>query len=301
MKPQHTESPTISVIVPSYNSASTIRNCLESIIGQHTKLSYEVIVVDSSTDTTPEIVGEFDPHVTLVHSRVRLFPGPARNLGIDHARAGIIAFTDSDCVVDAHWIDNIHRAHQSHDAVGGRILNGTPRSAIGTALYLTEFAEFGSRKPRLVPSVPTCNMSYKTRVFEEYGSFPDVFWGEEYILNTRIVEKISFAPEIVVTHMNRTAFGETVRHSYKVGNGCALSRVATNRQEYLFRFKFLIPFVWLYRLAKIGVKAVQAGNAPGLIVSLPFLMVDLLAWNAGFLRGAIDYAPQRDARQQKTS
>ncbi|HYP26430.1 MAG TPA: glycosyltransferase, partial [Blastocatellia bacterium] len=51
------DTPLVSVIVPSYNSARTIRACLDAILGQETGSSYEVIVVDSSTDETAEIVG----------------------------------------------------------------------------------------------------------------------------------------------------------------------------------------------------------------------------------------------------
>lgn len=297
----NTELPVISVIVPSYNSAGTIRQCLESIIAQNTALDFEVIVVDSSTDNTPEIIREYSSSVLLIHSQARLYPGPARNLGIERARAQIIAFTDSDCVVDADWIDNIYLAHQAHDAVGGKILNGTPRSPFGTALYLTEFIGFGTSKDRLVSSVPTCNMSYKKKVFETYGVFPDVFWGEEYILNTSITEKILFSGNVVVTHMNRTEFLVTVRHSYKVGNGCALSRILTNEHGYLFRFKFLIPLIWLYRFLIIAAKSVEAGRFPGFLVTMPFVLIDLIAWNFGFLRGAFEHAAEANVEQPEAS
>jgi len=297
----HSDLPSISVVIPSYNSSGTIRRCLESIIAQTTALTFEVIVVDSSTDDTADIVNEYASKVVLVRSQTRLYPGPARNLGIERARASIVAFTDSDCIVDADWIENINRAHQAHDAVGGRILNGTPRNSFGTALYLTEFAEFGVSRDRLVSSVPTCNMSYKKRVFEKYGTFPDVFWGEEYILNTRILEKIFFSGDVVVTHLNRTAFGVAVRHSYKVGNGCALSRILAKRQGYLFRYKFLIPLIWGYRFLKIVANSGRAGNLIGFTMAAPFVLIDLMAWNLGFLKGAFEYGRSGDSSPHEVS
>ncbi len=295
------EQPTISVIIPSYNSAGTMRQCLQAIISQKTELKFEIIVVDSSTDNTPKIIDEYLPTVTLIRSHSRLPPGPARNRGIEHASAPIIAFTDSDCIVDDNWIDNIYRAHQKHDAVGGRIVNGTPRSPFGTALYFTEFAEFGTNNDRLVPSVPTCNMSYKKQLFEKYGVFPDVFWGEEYVLNLRILEKVFFSGNVIVTHMNRTDFLVTVRHSYKVGNGCALSRILTNQQSYLFRYKILIPLIWAYRFQKIAVKSVQAGNFLEFVVAMPFVFIDLIAWNLGFLKGAFEHGAKASFSQGEDS
>jgi len=295
------ELPVISVIVPSYNSAGTIRRCLDSIVAQNTALTFEIIVVDSSTDNTPDVVDEYSSSVILVQSQSRLYPGPARNLGIKKARAQLIAFTDADCVVDTDWIDNIHRAHQTHDAVGGRILNGTPHNPFGTALYFIEFSEFDSNQDRIVSSVPTCNMSYKKQVFEKYGLFPDVFWGEEYIFNTSISEKIFFSGNVVVTHMNRKEFSGTVRHAYKVGNGCALSRILTNQLGFLFRYKLLIPSLWSYRFLKIAKNSIQAGSLLSFVVTMPFIVIDLIAWNLGFLKGASQYEHKTDTRQGKLS
>lgn len=50
---------TVSVVIPSYNSAKTIRDCLRAVLDQ-TRPAEEVIVVDSSDDETPEIIrGQF--------------------------------------------------------------------------------------------------------------------------------------------------------------------------------------------------------------------------------------------------
>ncbi|RMF29026.1 MAG: glycosyltransferase, partial [Chloroflexi bacterium] len=40
----------LSILIPSYNSAATIRACLDSVLAQETPLPYEVIVADSSDD-----------------------------------------------------------------------------------------------------------------------------------------------------------------------------------------------------------------------------------------------------------
>ena len=277
--------PAISVIVPSYNSARTIVGCLEALTRQQTRLDYEIIVVDSSTDDTPELVRAFAPRVQLLLSEQQLFPGPARNAGIGRGRADIFAFTDADCRVAPDWIERIHRAHADHDAVGGRILNGTPGNICGTALYLAEFVEFAAGRDRRCASVPSCNISYKRSLFEKYGTFPDVPWGEEYILNTRIRDGISFAAAVAVHHVNRTGLAETVRHARKVGHGAALSRRATGQVAWLFRFRFLVPLLFFYRLIRIGRAAVGSGQALAFLAAGPVLVVDLVAWTLGFWAG----------------
>ena len=49
----------ISVIIPTYNSSSTIKKALDSVFDQSYEGEYEVIVVDSSKDDTPWIVKQY--------------------------------------------------------------------------------------------------------------------------------------------------------------------------------------------------------------------------------------------------
>ena len=281
----------ISVIVPSYNSARTIRRCLESLLHQHTARSYEIIVADSSTDDTPAIVGTFGGRVRLVRNDRQLPPGPARNLGVREARGAILAFTDSDCVPEPDWLEQIARAHERHEAVGGRIDNGTPGSWCGTALYLAEFVEFGGGPERVVASMPSCNISYSRRLFDAHGGFPDVAWGEEYIFNHRLPDGVLFTPAAAVRHVNRTGFGETLHHARRVGHGSAISRWATGQLGFLFRWPVLIPLLWFYRLARIAALSLRAGRFTSFAWALPMLILDLGAWTLGFRDGA------RESRQ----
>jgi len=51
----------LSVIIPSYNSENTIEKCLNSLKSQSFSGEYEIIIVDSSADRTPHIVGNRYP------------------------------------------------------------------------------------------------------------------------------------------------------------------------------------------------------------------------------------------------
>lgn len=285
------DRPDVSVIVPSFNAARTIDACLAALVAQQTTARYEIIVVDSSTDDTPARIARHAPRVTLVRSARRLPPGPARNLGIERARAPLLAFTDTDCVVAPDWIEAIRAAHREHDAAGGRILNGTPESLCGTALYFTEFVEFGGGAARRVASMPSCNISYKRALLERHGPFPDVTWGEEYILNHRLPDGVWFSPAMCVRHLNRTGCAEALRHARKVGHGCALSRRETGQARLLFRLRPLALLLWPYRLVKITACAARAGQLVALVVAAPALVAQLGAWTLGFLRGTAPGGP----------
>jgi len=89
--------PSVTVIVPAYNAATTIARALASVAAQG-RGDMEVIVVDdSSVDGTADIVRAFsDLKVRLLRTEARSGAAAARNLGIRHARGRYVAFLDAD-------------------------------------------------------------------------------------------------------------------------------------------------------------------------------------------------------------
>ena len=88
-------TPTVSVIIPTYNRAAMLRQALESVRLQEVE-GVEIIVVDSeSTDGTPQVVQEFQPGIVYL-KQSRQGVAAARNLGIRNSKAPYIAFLDSD-------------------------------------------------------------------------------------------------------------------------------------------------------------------------------------------------------------
>ena len=82
----------ISVIIPSYNSEITIIGCLNALQNQSYGGCYDITLIDSSDDGTPEIVSLEYPNVKLIHLNDRTDPGTARNIGIAEAKGDLIAF-----------------------------------------------------------------------------------------------------------------------------------------------------------------------------------------------------------------
>ena len=87
----------ISVIIPTYNSESTIKECLDSVFNSNFK-NFEVILVsDKSIDDTVEIAKKYDCQIIeLLENK-----GPAyvRNLGAKNAKGNILFFIDSDVII----------------------------------------------------------------------------------------------------------------------------------------------------------------------------------------------------------
>ena len=92
MKPN---TPRVSIIIPTYNRAEMLVECLESIFAQ-TCDAYEVIVVDDgSTDNTDELIKPYLDRVKYIKHENR-GNAAARNSGLDLAKGEYIAFLDSD-------------------------------------------------------------------------------------------------------------------------------------------------------------------------------------------------------------
>lgn len=89
--------PPISIIVPVFNRAHTIRRTLDSCLRQ-TDRDWEAIVVDdASTDDSIDIISSIrDPRIRLMRHDVNQGAGPARNTGARAASGEWIAFLDSD-------------------------------------------------------------------------------------------------------------------------------------------------------------------------------------------------------------
>ncbi|MCU6763689.1 Hyaluronan synthase [uncultured Roseburia sp.] len=88
----------ISVILPIYNQETYLRQCLDSIIEQTLKDIEILCVNDGSTDSTAEILSEYQRK----DSRIKVFTqeqkgaGAARNLGLSQASGEFLVFWDSD-------------------------------------------------------------------------------------------------------------------------------------------------------------------------------------------------------------
>lgn len=94
----------VSVIIPAWNEAEHIGDCLRSVAAQ-TRPPDEVIVVDNnSTDNTATIAASF-PFITLLHQTAEQGLIATRNMGFAHASGDILVRIDADIVLDSAWIE----------------------------------------------------------------------------------------------------------------------------------------------------------------------------------------------------
>ncbi|MDY0039233.1 MAG: glycosyltransferase family A protein, partial [Desulforhabdus sp.] len=85
----------VSVIIPTYNRASFLKEALDSVLLQQNAEMEVIVVDDGSTDDTAAIVESFGRAVTYLYQS-NAGVSAARNTGIKAARGRWLALLDSD-------------------------------------------------------------------------------------------------------------------------------------------------------------------------------------------------------------
>jgi glycosyltransferase involved in cell wall biosynthesis len=167
--------PTISVIIPVYNGAKTIKETIESVLNQ-TWQNFELLVInDGSNDATLEIIQ------TIKDTRIQVFSYPnsgvsaSRNRGLTKAEGEFISFIDADDLWTPDKLELQLQALQDHpqaavayswsdwiDQSGKFLRKGGHITVNGKAyekLLLRDFIESGS------------NPLIKKQALDEVGDF----------------------------------------------------------------------------------------------------------------------------------
>lgn len=97
----------ISFVVPAYNEARFIDQCLSAITLRCTEASinFELIVIDNgSTDNTADLARQYTSHV---HSLDRSSVSHARNIGASLATNELLVFIDGDVTISSKWVETL--------------------------------------------------------------------------------------------------------------------------------------------------------------------------------------------------
>lgn len=106
-----------SVIIPVYNTAQYLDECLQSVLRQ-SQIDLEVIIIDDgSTDNSEEVLSSYektDARVS-VFKQENMKQGAARNNGLKHAIGEYIYYLDSDDSIDLDAMETCYYYAQKYD------------------------------------------------------------------------------------------------------------------------------------------------------------------------------------------
>jgi len=171
--------PLVSIIVPTKNSANTLRACLNSIRRQSYQ-NFELIIVDNfSNDNTREIADEFGGIFYLI--------GPERctqvNFGVSKAKGKYIYRVDSDFVLEQDVVkEAVERCEVlGYDAI---IVHNTSDSSVSFWARVRKMERDSYKTAKDTVSA----RFLKKYVFKSIGGFDiNLVAGEDYDLQNRLV------------------------------------------------------------------------------------------------------------------
>ncbi len=102
--------PTVSIIIPVYNAAKYLRECLDSVSNQEYKDWECILVNDCSTDNSSEILKEYqekDNRFNILNNEINSGVSVARYKGLSVATGEWIAFIDSDDIVSNIYLQSM--------------------------------------------------------------------------------------------------------------------------------------------------------------------------------------------------
>lgn len=111
-------TPRISILVPIYNVAPYLEQCLDSIVHQ-TFSDLEIICInDGSTDNSLDIVHRFaqrDPRIIIIDKKNTGY-GDSMNLALRQAKGEYVGIVEPDDWVEPGAFERLYRASQEFDA-----------------------------------------------------------------------------------------------------------------------------------------------------------------------------------------
>lgn len=210
--------PFVSIVIPVYNAAHTLKKGLDSLMGlDYPKDCLEIWCVDGrSTDASREIAAAYP---------VRVIDNPqrgvvsGRNRGFFAARGELIAFSDADCTFDASWIRNAVGYFEDSTVAGvtGPIELPLDQNTLGRCINLlfrlaAAFASGGHENevPAVQPAkhIPTCNAIYRAALLQKVMPIPEHFVTGEDVAMSHQLQRLGYqllsVPDVRVQHYKRS-------------------------------------------------------------------------------------------------
>ena len=267
----------LSIIVVHYKVKKELFECIRSILASHTKISYEIIVVDN--DEIPKIGRDLKkkfPNVTYVPNENNGYGG-GNNRGAKYAKGKYLFILNPDTILEPGCIDILINYLQENGDVaiaapllydkknnivplqGVRALN--PINAIFSFSFVHRlfknnpifrhfgyFNEWDKSSVKEVQSISGAAFIMRKKIFEKIKGFDEKFflYFEEYDLCKRVVQqghKIVMCPKAKVRH----ALGKSTQKSSNI------EKIFMQSRFYYFKKHFgLIPALFTEMVLRIN-------------------------------------------------
>lgn len=201
-----------SIIIPSYNSLSTIKECLDAVSDLDYE-NYEVIVVDDcSNDGSVEVIKKFPYRLEALDQNVG--SAQSRNIGAKQGKGEVLLFLDADIVISPNALELAEKYLQENKNIDVFFASFSPKlrfknlSSQYKHLYLCYYYLKQGEKIHTLDS----SFAFITKsLFEKIGGFDNKLGkiSEDVDLGVRLTKAgytIKINREIQMEHIKRYSF-----------------------------------------------------------------------------------------------
>jgi glycosyltransferase involved in cell wall biosynthesis len=268
----------VSIIIPTYNSGETLKECLTSIQGQSYSF-YEAIIVDNfSNDDTLEMARAFGAKII----QQKCNPAQARNIGITNSTGKYILFLDSDQVLSQAVVGECVEKCEN-ERIGMVII---PEVFIGkdfwsfcSAVWKNYYEEvgrlYGDRKD-IIHNEP--RFFIKEKITHVGMLDNSLLWGEDYNLHEKLKRANVREAECKskIYHQELTSIKDTLIKNLRYGKSMPVFLQQTKKQIFPLMFGHtLLTFREVFKNFKNS-PSVVVGCAVLLYTKLCSIMIGLL-------------------------
>lgn len=206
-----TNNPLVSIIIRTYNEEEKIRRCLTAVFRQKTKISYEVIVIDSgSDDYTLSIVKQF-PRISIIRTNKTDFSyGRALNVAADQANGKYLACLSAHAIPDDNWLNHLAAGFNDQCLAGAYSRQVADNSRCPLTIRMLDDHHrkiCRSTKPQLffsnAGSMIAKNIWQKIPFNEQLKASEDYLWAQKAC---EAGYRISYQPQAVIEHWHQPDF-----------------------------------------------------------------------------------------------
>jgi len=157
-------SPLVSIVVPAFNGARFLRECVDSILAQRYRPIELIVLDDASTDETPSIMAEYGTRVRYVRQPTNRGQFDNVNDGIKLALGELICVYHADDVYLPTIVESEVAYMQAHPEVGAVFASDIFTDAQGREIGRLELPpETRGERPLSYATVLNALLTYKNR------------------------------------------------------------------------------------------------------------------------------------------
>jgi len=254
-EPNEQRSDLTSIILVSYNQINYTLECIQSV-KNHTKVDYEIIVVDnnSSDDTVEKLIK--DPDIKLIQNKENLgFPN-AVNIGIKAAAGKHILILNNDTIVTKGWLDRLIKVAESDPEIGvvgpiSNIVSGVQIDKNANYNSIEEMHKYAAKvgkdnkgQVRQFPRVAFLCTLIKREVIDKIGGLderfsPGNFEDDDFCLRAQLAGyKTVIAKDVFIHHYGSKSFKAN-------GEAAYTERMQINQQKFVDKWGADPNEIWL--------------------------------------------------------